>query len=181
VTLDGAGGAERTSRQPHSNGEVVLRIWRMPLIAAALCVSVWPLTGAVLLVPLFAVLGWDSRSADAVLAGAAALFWLAGILCAARAVGARVVLTPEQLRLHNILSTIRLPWSDVEAVEEVSLLNVSSLSNTLWYGTAIRVRSSRRPVRVLGSWHPDQQRAAALRHRIRPPAPGPEQTQADHP
>ena len=181
MRLHGAGGAERTSRQPHSNGEVVLRIWRMPVIAAALCVSAWPLTGAVLLVSLFAVLDWNSRSADAVLAAAAAVVWLAGILGAARAVRARVVLTPAQLRLHNILSTIRLPWTDVEAVEEAFFLNVSSLSNALWYGTAIRVRSRRRPVRVLACWHPDQQRAAALRHRIRPPAPGPEQTQADHP
>ena len=175
VTPEGAGGAGRTSRQQHSNGEVVLRIWRMPLIAAALCVSVWPLTGAVLLVPVFAVIGWDSRSADAVLGGTAALFWLGGILCAMRAVGARVVLTPDQLRLHNVLSTVRVGWADVEAVEEASFLNVSGPSNRFWYGTAIRVRSRRRPVGVVASWHPDEERAAAFRRRIRPPTPRPEQ------
>jgi hypothetical protein len=152
VTLNGAGG---TSGQQHSNSEVVLRIWRMPLIAAALCVSVWPLTGAVLLVPVFAVIGWDSPSADVVLGGTAALFWLGGILCAVRAVAARVVLTPDQLRLHNVLSTVRVSWTDVAAVEEASFLNASGLSNTIWHGTAIRVRSRRRPVRVLASWHPD--------------------------
>ena len=181
VTLDGARGAGRTSRQQHSNGEVVLRIWRMPLIAAALCVSVWPLTGAVLLVPVFAVTGLDSRSADAALGGAAALFWLGGILCAVRAAGARVVLTPDQLRVHNIVSTIRVSWADAEAVEEASFLNVAGLSNTFWYGTAIRVRSRQRPVRVLASWHPDEERAAALRRRIRRPALGPEQTAPNQP
>jgi hypothetical protein len=181
VTLDGAGGAGRTSRQQHGDGEVVLRIWRMPLIAAALCVSVWPLTGALLLVPVFALIGWDSGSADAVLSGAAVLFWLGGILCAVRAAAARVVLTPDQLRLHNILSTIRVSWADVEAVDASSFLNVSGLSNTFWYGTAIRVRSRRRPVRVLASWHPDEERAAALRRRIRPPALGPEQTVPNQP
>lgn len=170
MTLNGAGG---TSGQQHSNSEVVLRIWRMPLIAAALCVSVWPLTGAVLLVPVFAVIGWDSQSADVVLGGTAALFWLGGILCAVRAVAARVVLTPDQLRLHNILSTVRVNWTDLEAIEGASFLNASGLSNTIWHGTAIRVRSRRRPVRVLASWHPDEERAATLRCRIHPPAFGP--------
>jgi hypothetical protein len=178
VTLDGAGGAGRTSRQQRSDGEVVLRIWRLPLITAALSVSVWPLTGAALLAAVF---GSDSWSADAVLGGTAVLFWLVGIVCAVRAVGARVVVTPDQLRLHNILSTIRVSWAEVEAVEEASLLNVSGLSTSLWYGTAIRVRSRRRPVRILASWHPDEERAAALRGRIRPPGPGPEQTSPAHP
>jgi hypothetical protein len=181
VTLDDAGDAGSTSPRQHSNGEVVLRIWRMPLIAAALYVSVWPLTGAVLLVADFAVIGRDSPSADVVLSGTAVVFWLAGILWAVRAVAARVVLTPDQLRLHNVLSTVRVSWTDVAAVEEASFLNVSGLSNTFWYGTAIRVRSRRRPIPVLASWHPNEERAATLRRRIHPPALGPEQTLPNHP
>jgi hypothetical protein len=178
VTPDGTGGAGRTSPQQRSNGEVVLRIWRMPLIAAALCVSVWPLTGSVLLVP---VLDWVSQSAGAALGGTAVLLWLGGIVCAVRAVGARVVLTPDQLRVHNLVSTIRVRWADVEAVEEASFWNLSGFTNTFWYGTAIRVRSRRRPIRVLASWHPHEERAVALRRRIRPPALGPKQTLPHHP
>jgi hypothetical protein len=105
---------------------------------------------------LVAVVGWVSQYADAALGGTAILFWLGGIVCAVRAMGARVVLTPDHVRLHNTWSTVRVRWADIEAIEEASFWNVLGLTNTFWYGTAVPLRSRRRPVRVLASWHPDE-------------------------
>jgi hypothetical protein len=165
----GRGG--RSDRRPRAGGDVVLRSWRMPVLTAVFCVSVWPLIGGLLLVAVWAVFGWDSRSGDLAFGIAAVLVYLCGVVCAVRALRARVVVTAAELRVHNVLSTRRIRWAEVEAVEERWFLNTSALLNPLWYGTAVRVRWRRRPVGVMAFWCHDEDRAAALRRLIRRPAP----------
>jgi hypothetical protein len=167
-----AGRGRRTHGRQRAGGDVVLRGWRMPVLTAVLCVSVWPLIIAVLLVPVWVAFGWDSPSGDLALGITAVLLFLCGGVCAVRALRARVVVTADELRVHNVLSTKRFRWAEVEAVEERWFLNASAILKPLWYGTAVRVRGRRRPVGVLASWCQDEERAAALRQLIRPPGSG---------
>jgi hypothetical protein len=113
-----AGRGGRTDRRRRAGDKIVLRNWRMPVLTAVLCVSDWPLTGAALLVPVWAVFGWDSPSGDLALSSAAVLLVLCGVVGAVRAPRARVVVTADELRVHNVLSTRRFSWDEVEAVED---------------------------------------------------------------
>jgi hypothetical protein len=176
----GDAGAEGTRGREYAEGEVVVRSWQMPVLAAILCVSVWPLTGAVLLAAVFAAFG-DLPSADLVLGGGVILLCLGGIVCAVRAVRARVVVDAETVRVQNVLSTRQLRWADIEAVEEATSYNVWALGRPWRYGTTIRVRGRRRPVGVLALWHPDEDHAAALRRQVRAPTTDPEPTPPNRP
>jgi len=151
---------------------VVLRRWRMPVLGAVLCLTVWPLTAAVLVAAALAVVfGWDSTAGDLVLGWVAFGLYGCGVVGGIRSLLARVVVTAEEVRVHNPLSTTRIRWADVEAVEEVSFINVLALFRADWYGTAIRVRGRTRPLRIMASWSNDAERAAELRRQIRPPGP----------
>jgi Bacterial PH domain len=127
--LEGAGEVRRTGGQRRTEGGVVLRRWAMPVRTVVLCLTVWPLTGAVLLAGVLSVVpGWDSPAGDLALGIATIGLYLCGAVCALRALRARVVVSADGVRVHNVLSTRWISWTDVRDVEEIEYINPLAFS-----------------------------------------------------
>jgi hypothetical protein len=134
---------------------VVLRRWRMPVIAAIMYATVGPMCIAVLLFYPMWFLGRFLQLDETAFAWSAfGVLYLCSLVCAVRSLLSRVVVGAEGLRVHNVFSTIWIAWSEVEEVKEISFFNFQALTPNggTWYGTVIRVCGRRRPVRIHASW-----------------------------
>jgi hypothetical protein len=165
------GKAYREHRAHHT---VTLRRWSIPVTAALCWCLVWPLLGAVALAAaISAVPPPVSQLGEKVFGVAAVTLYAMCLGCAVRSLRARVVITADELCVHNNLSTVRAAWSEVEKIEEVQLLNTQALWHGDWYGVAVRIRGRRRPVHILASWSQHPEYANAFAERLRSHAQGP--------